>query len=126
VFRIRKEQFEALGRIAYERFVHDAVAHVRPLAPFAASHEEQLEPWVRPRIERALALGLTEEIVVLRFLETAARFDDAFAERADVLAVLANVERAIGWDDTMRTLRVLHAMLRTGAAPNEVERSDTP
>jgi hypothetical protein len=109
VFRIHSEQFEALGKLAHERFVLDAVAHVTRLPPCAAHRSGSVERWVRPRIERALALGLREELVVLRFLEAAARFDDAFVERGEVLAVLASPERATLWDETMPLLLALWA-----------------
>ena len=106
MFRIRKLQMEVLAAASLVDFVDEAVALVAslelsapPSAPSPAG--EPLRAWVERRIARGLELGLVEEGSVLRHVEVAARFGEAFADELDVLGALDDPELCEDWSSML-------------------------
>ena len=101
MFRIRKEQMDALRRADLARFVRRAIKHIRAEAPGSLPGEaDAAEAFVRDGIARAAAHGFEEEIDVLHYLELMALIGPDFAERPEaefVMGLLYDEEAREDW-----------------------------
>lgn len=118
LLQIRPSQVQALTELAQRRFVADAVLHVRglDLPRWREVEASALHAWVRRRIDVGLALGLAEELALLRHLEVAARHDERCADSEDVLALMHSLPDLHRWPETAALIDLLHAADVAGAA----------
>ncbi|HEY0138962.1 MAG TPA: hypothetical protein VGB85_32975 [Nannocystis sp.] len=119
LLQIRPSQVQALTELAQRRFVADAELHVRglELPRWREVGAPVLRAWVRRRIDVGVALGLVEELALLRHLEVAARHDERFADSEDVLGLLHSLPDLQRWPETAELIDLLHAAYVAEATP---------
>ncbi|MDC0716826.1 hypothetical protein [Nannocystis bainbridge] len=110
MLKIRRPQIDALTALSRRRFVVGAVAHLRDAHPerWDEASDEVAAAWVERRLDRGLALGLVEEVSLLRHLEVASRFDERFADSDDAIGVLHNLDELQSWPEPMELLGSLY------------------
>lgn len=119
MLQIRSSQVDALTRLVQRRLLADAVDHVRGLdAPrWRDVDDAALVDWTRQRLLRGEALGLVEELALLRHLEVAALHGERFADSGDVLGLLYSLDDLHRWPETSALIALLHAAENGAAAP---------
>lgn len=102
MLRIRRRQMEQLDAIALARFGDHASSEAARWseAPLEALTPEQRSDWIDERVRRAMDLGLEDARAILAWLEVAAHWGDAFAERAFVVHELMDADAVADWERT--------------------------
>jgi hypothetical protein len=110
MLKIRRPQIDALADLSRRRFAADARAHLRAVHPerWTAVSDDALRIWVDRRLERGVALGLVEEVSLLRHLEVASRLDEPFADSNDAVGILHDLDELRRWPEPLALLERLH------------------
>ncbi len=110
VLKIRRAQIDALAELARSRLVAGGCVHLREAHPerWTAASGPVLCAWVERRLARGSALGLGEELSLLRHLEVASRLDERFADSPDALGVLHDLVALRRWPEPLALLTAIH------------------